>query len=327
MILVLSQESYETTTDLVQDWIEYLGGDVVRWNGEDLTSGQPFAVRLGPAGEEVRLRLDGRQVTAADIDAVWRRRWHQLRGLAPLPDTTPEIRQLAQRHLAAEVMAVSQSVFAMVDDRPWLSRPRTVNKVRALRAARSAGLEIPDTLVTNQRDELVAFVEAHGGAVTKCASDGEMFSAGTRTWATYTSLVNLEDARALPGTFFPSLVQERVEKSFELRVFYLDGECWPMAIFSQGDPQTAVDFRVYNHRHPNRTVPYRLPAAVEAGIRRFMDAVELETGSLDLVRTPDGRHVFLEVNPVGQFAMVAEPCNYPLYRRVAEHLLRAEAAA
>jgi glutathione synthase/RimK-type ligase-like ATP-grasp enzyme len=95
-----------------------------------------------------------------------------------------------------------------------------------------------------------------------------------------------------------------------------------MAIFSQGDAQTRVDMRVYNHARPNRMVPARLPAAVTAAIVRFMEMVGLKTGSLDLIRTHDGRHLFLEVNPGGQFGMVSEPCNYYLEREVAQYLLR-----
>ncbi|HEU4884910.1 MAG TPA: grasp-with-spasm system ATP-grasp peptide maturase [Longimicrobium sp.] len=325
MILVLSQQAYESTTDVVQDWIEHLGGDAVRLNGEDLTGGEPFAVRLGAAGETLRMRIGGRDLEGAEIGSVWRRRWHQMRGLAPFPGTTPELRQMAQRHLASEITAVSQSVFALVEDAPWLSRPLAVNKVRALRLAHRAGLRIPETLMTNRRDEVLDFIDAHGEVITKCSSDGEMFpDAEDRSWAHYTSVVTREDAERLPETFFPSLLQAQVHKSYELRVFYLDGECWPMAIFSQADAQTAVDFRVYNSEYPNRTVPYRLPAAVDEAVHRFMAAVGLENGSLDLIRTPGGEHVFLEVNPVGQFAMVAEPCNYPLFRRVAEYLIRAE---
>lgn len=327
MILVLSQESFETTTDVVQDWIEYLGGEAARLNGEDLTHGAPFAARLGTDDEELRLEVDGREIAGAGVGAVWRRRWHTLRRLAPLPGTTPDLRQMAHRHLGAELTAVSRSMFALLDDAPWLSRPQTVNKVAALRLARRAGLRIPETLVTNRRDALLAFIDAHGDVITKCASDGEMFpDEDERSWATYTAVVTRADAEALPASFFPSLVQARVDKAAELRVFYLDGECWPMAIFSQADAQTAVDFRVYNHERPNRTVPYRLPAEVEQAVHRFMDLVGLDTGSLDLIRTPAGEHVFLEVNPVGQFAMVAEPCNYPLFRRVAEYLIRKEAA-
>jgi hypothetical protein len=43
------------------------------------------------------------------------------------------------------------------------------------------------------------------------------------------------------------------------------------------------------------------------------------------LQTPDGREVFLEVNPVGQFGMVSAPCNYHLEKKVAELLIRKEA--
>ncbi|HEX8432965.1 MAG TPA: hypothetical protein VF625_16885, partial [Longimicrobium sp.] len=270
MILVLSQESYESTTDAVLDWIEYLGGDATRLNGADLTGGEPFAVRLGAEGEELRMRIGGREVTGDEIGAVWRRRWNPARSVSPLPGTTPALRGLAQRHLAAELTAVSQSVFALLEDVPWLSRPVPVDKLRALKVARGAGLEIPEALLTNRRDELLSFIDAYGEVVTKCASDGEMFPDGDRAWATYTSLVSRDDALRLPESFFPSLIQARVAKSFELRVFYLDGTCWPMAIFSQADARTSVDFRLYNHATPNRTVPYRLPDDVRVAIDRFM---------------------------------------------------------
>src|SRR4029077_20858467 len=112
---------------------------------------------------------------------------------------------------------------------------------------------------------------------------------------------------------------------YELRVFYLAGECHAMAIFSQNDPETRADFRRYNRLRPNRMVPLRLSSETAARIRRLMDDLGLETGSLDLLQTPDGREVFLEINPVGQFGMVSAPCNYHLEKKVAELLIRKEA--
>ncbi|HSU12854.1 grasp-with-spasm system ATP-grasp peptide maturase [Longimicrobium sp.] len=323
MILVMSQESYEFSTDEVQDWIEALGGDCVRLNGEDVTGSEPYALRLDDAGEALEFRLDGRPVRHAEVGAVWLRRWHQLRALGPVTQDAG-LRRDVQSHLAREVMATSASIFGMLGGARWLSHPETrrVNKLRALRAARDAGLAIPATLLTNDKRTLQAFMAAHPDVITKCVGDADMLNVEGRTFGMYTARLSAEDVDALPDTFFPSLVQEMVEKSCELRVFYLDGECWPMAIFSQNDAQTAVDFRRYNVERPNRTVPYRLPAEVEAAVRRFMETMRLDTGSLDLIRTPDGRHVFLEVNPAGQFAMVSEPCNYPLHRRVAEYLIR-----
>ena len=55
-------------------------------------------------------------------------------------------------------------------------------------------------------------------------------------------------------------------------------------------------------------------------IRKFMNLVNMNSGSLDVILTPSGEYVFLEVNPVGQFWQVSYPCNYNLEKKVAEYL-------
>jgi glutathione synthase/RimK-type ligase-like ATP-grasp enzyme len=92
-------------------------------------------------------------------------------------------------------------------------------------------------------------------------------------------------------------------------------------MFTQNNSQTQIDFRKYCYKRPSRSVPYRLPEAVEFRLHELMKVLQLKTGSIDLVRTTDGRYVFLEVNPVGQFGMVSGPCNYHLERKVAELLV------
>lgn len=54
------------------------------------------------------------------------------------------------------------------------------------------------------------------------------------------------------------MVQEKLEKKYELRIFYLNGKMYPMAIFSQKDNQTQLDFRNYNWEKPNRMEPCKL---------------------------------------------------------------------
>src|SRR6202007_234 len=91
---------------------------------------------------------------------------------------------------------------------------------------------------------------------------------------------------ALPERFAPSLFQELIDKEYEVRVFYLAGDAadtathYAMAIFSQSDPQTQTDFRRYNRDRPNRTVPYRLAPETALRLRRLMDDLGLETGSI-----------------------------------------------
>ena len=91
-----------------------------------------------------------------------------------------------------------------------------------------------------------------------------------------------------------------------------------MAIFSQEDKQTVIDFRNYNDQIPNRYVPYKLPHNIEDKIDKFMHKMNLDTGSIDMIVTPDLKYIFLEVNPVGQYDMVSVPCNYYLHKKIAQ---------
>ncbi|HEU0300276.1 MAG TPA: hypothetical protein VFR37_12495, partial [Longimicrobium sp.] len=301
MILLLSQDSWETTTEEVQDWIEALGGDSLRLNGEDLNGDEPFAMRFDSAGDGMAIRIGGRDVRAHEVGAVWMRRWHTYRNL-PSPEGTDGGGGDVRKHLVEELRAATRALEVLLGEARWLARlgDRRVNKLEMLRLAARAGLQVPATLVTNDRAELQAFRDLHGRIITKPLAEGKMFTVGEDTFPMYTAEVTQADIDRAPPRFFPSLAQAMVEKEVEIRTFYLAGECHSMAIFSQGDRQTELDFRRYNRVRPNRNVPYRLPDEVEAAVRRFMESVPLQTGSLDLIRTRGGEHVFLEVNPAGQ---------------------------
>ena len=60
---------------------------------------------------------------------------------------------------------------------------------------------------------------------------------------------------------------------------------------------------------------------VEAKIGVLMGRMGLCFGSLDLIVTPEGEHVFLEVNPVGQFDWIVAQTGLPIYERLAELLI------
>jgi ATP-GRASP peptide maturase of grasp-with-spasm system len=324
MILVLSQTAQEGTTEEVVDWVRALGGDCVRLNGDDVTSAQPYHLEVDGAGPRFRFHIDGRDFTDRDVRVVWLRRWARTETTAIKPVVGLEV--LAGRmnaHLDAEAVAASRSLFATLSRAYWLTRPGdgAVNKLAVLHAAVEAGLEIPATLVTNRREEIERFRREHGRIITKSVGEAQIFPYFNKAYGLYTAEVSEEAVAALPETVLPTLVQALVEKAWEVRAFYLAGSLHAMAIFSQGDRQTELDFRRYNRTRPNRAVPYLVSAELQEKLRALMRALEMDTGSIDLVRTPDGRHVFLEVNPAGQFGMVSHRCNYRLEKKVAEYLI------
>jgi hypothetical protein len=80
----------------------------------------------------------------------------------------------------------------------------------------------------------------------------------------------------------PVLLQERIEKQFEIRVFVMYENVYAMAIFSQKNTKTTIDYRNYDHERMNRMVPYRLPTDIQKNILKFMQKTGLDTGSLDM---------------------------------------------
>ncbi|HZF08027.1 MAG TPA: grasp-with-spasm system ATP-grasp peptide maturase [Thermoanaerobaculia bacterium] len=340
MILILSQSAMEPTTEEVMDWLEAKGARCLRLNGEDFDGAATLRLRLD--GGKVGLGVfadaanagDTVELPLAEVGAVWYRRWmnekrHEQASL--LAESGPEQAKLhydLRRHLNQELRRLSDFVFSRFAAVPWLSHPKTASltKLDVLTRAAQVGLDTPATLVTTKRAELSRFAAAHHGRViTKPIGEVDLFLDGERTHFLFTTALDAAAIAALPERFAPSLFQEQLVKTYELRVFYLAGACHTMAIFSQADPRTRDDFRHYNRERPNRTVPYRLAAETVTRLTRLMADLDLETGSIDLLQTADGREVFLEVNPVGQFGMVSKPCNYHLERQVAELLIAKEA--
>ena len=54
---------------------------------------------------------------------------------------------------------------------------------------------------------------------------------------------------------------------------------------------------------------------------RSSRALGLVFGAVDLIRTPDGEHVFLEVNPAGEWGMLERDLGLPIADALAEALL------
>lgn len=246
-------------------------------------------------------------------------------------------------HLKEESDTLTEIIHYLLEQKRCLGNFHTSspNKLIALLKARETGLDIPDTYICSQKKQIQHFQKKHPQIITKAIKETSIFSTADghkiynimdsqierdekleyHNFASYTELLDKQEIHKLKPEFFPSLFQEALDKKVELRIFYLDGKCYSMAIFSQLDEQTSIDFRRYNKEKPNRNIPFQLPVAIEKKIKTFMNAMSLKTGSIDMVLTKDDRYVFLEVNPVGQFGMTSYPCRYNLDEKIADYLL------
>ncbi|TMD68894.1 MAG: hypothetical protein E6I91_03500 [Chloroflexi bacterium] len=66
--------------------------------------------------------------------------------------------------------------------------------------------------------------------------------------------------------------------------------------------------------------PFTLPASIEASIHHLMDSFGINFASLDMILTPEGEFVFLELNPNGQWLWLEFELGYPLVASLADLL-------
>jgi len=204
----------------------------------------------------------------------------------------------------------------------WLLPDKQVDKMTQLRVAREVGLIVPRTIITNEKDSVISFMKECPKSIVKPLKAGKIFFRSNLTLPLLTARLDLNKVQGMGETFFPSIIQEEIEKEIEIRVFIAEAKFYSMAIFSQNSGRTDVDFRNYDHNKPNRNVPYTLPLKVKSAIKRLMKGLGINTGSVDLIKNKAGEYYFLEVNPSGQYGMVSQPCNFNINRDIAEILIK-----
>jgi ATP-GRASP peptide maturase of grasp-with-spasm system len=323
MILLLSDNLFQSSMDEVIEWLHFYGAPFIRVNG--LNPDELDELRIRP-GSRNSIRIDGQRIRPEEIGAVWFFRWFHQTLLGTFENGTDHASLSDElfEQLAREHQRLSEYFFALFDGAKWLTDPSkgSMNKLEVLQEASRQGINTPPTLVTTDKENLRAFYEeCQGELISKPLYELFRTFYDGYSYASYTCELDRDDIEGAPERFHPTLLQKRIDKRCEVRSFYLDGRFYSMAILSQSNPRTRSDFRRYDQEMPNRKVPFQLPQELEEMMSELCQSLGLRTGSIDLVQDEEGNFHFLEINHLGQFGMTSKPCNYDLERRIAETLI------
>lgn len=222
-----------------------------------------------------------------------------------------------------ELKSLREMILFMLEKKHFLGNfiKGNANKLISFIKANECGLKTPDLVLSSNLKEIQSFFSQHKMTIAKPIEEGFYFKSENYFFYSKNSILNSSSFSNKEEKIFPSCIQEYIDKKIELRIFYLNDNCYSMAIFSQNDAKTKIDFRNYNEEKPNRMVPYKLPNLITEKIIRFMKSMNLNTGSVDMILTNENEYVFLEVNPTGQYGMISENCNYPLDKLISNYLL------
>lgn len=323
MILILSEE-IDTSTHTVVDWLVRYNKDFVVISERSFL--EKIQLYLDDNGINVSLTIEGlnEPIEFSRITSIWYRKGDLVYDFKKFYKEIPvKLRDLTLEHLIEEWEGLKNFLLDNLKNKIKVGNyfNKLPSKLSYLQIASECGFKIPSSFIFSSKEHLYSKLSDEEEMVVKSIDDIFVGSFDNTALNTYTSLFSEADYQNIPVSFFPSLFQKRVEKKYELRIFFLENRLYSMAIFSQKDQMTSVDFRNYNLDRPNRTVPYDLPESIAVKVRSFIKNVGLNTGSIDIIVTPKDEYVFLEVNPSGQFGGLSKECNYQIEKHIANYLL------
>lgn len=247
-----------------------------------------------------------------EITSIWWRR-PQLFKVHP---TIPS--QEYQAFAYAEITEAFEGLW-QITEAFWLNEPNkdliASRKVFQLKLAKQIGLKIPQTLITNNPKDAIAFIEKTHYSKTVY----KPFKGSLKVWRE-TRVLKKEELNLIDNVkFAPLIFQEYIEAEADLRITIVGDKIFPAAIYSK-ESNYPQDFRM--DLNNSSIKPITIPDEISKKLFELMRKLDIRYGAIDMRLTPQGEYIFLEINPAGQWLFVEEATKQPISNEVANVLIQ-----
>lgn len=320
MILILS-EQYDSTTTEICRWLRFHGDNFLRINKEDIIS--DFYLNISNNIIYFTFRVGEIIIDSRSITFYYYRRGEFNFGKKNTIDLfSNDLDKFFEYFLKNDIKDISFiiDVILKLNNTPYFGDylKNRLNKLEVLYYAKyKCGIEIPNTYITTSsyhlpQDKIM---------ITKGISDNisgesrrEVISFGSHNILVDSNKIDFKN-------IFPSLFQDYINKEIEIRVFFWNTLFFPLAIISQNNEKTKVDFRNYDREKPNRNIPIVLPNDLKRKLKKLLKILDINSGSIDLILEKDSnKYYFLEINPVGQYGGLSTKGNFYIEKLIAKYI-------
>lgn len=216
-------------------------------------------------------------------------------------------------YVSAEWAALLRSLWNALDER-WLNSPyaiqRAEDKPRQIVIARSRGLKVPETLITNDYQAAHSFIST-GSIIGKPLRRGLIEEPQGPGRVMFTSRVSCQDLDPDTIDQAPVIFQHEIRKRADLRVTVVDDQVFAATILSQEHVETEVDWR----RGGRLDITHRafdLPVDIARACIEVTQDLGLRYAAIDLIEDQEGAFWFLEANPNGQWGWIEVRTGLPI---------------
>jgi hypothetical protein len=303
IIIVTNRQDY--TADFLILELQRRQIDYIRFNTEDYPHKVQVAWKITDGNLSGYFLFTKGRVDFSDMKSIWYRR-----PVPPVPSA--EISgAVAQEFVVAESQAAIEGIWRTLDCF-WVSHPDSLRKAEdklfQLKLAASVGFSLWPTILTSDPDAAQAFYHNQDNEVIyKPLRRGRLIRDNTVSLI-YTNPVDSSNAERFDQVkYAPAMFQRYVPKLAELRVTVIGSKVFAVEIHSQDNEISLHDWRRGETALLKHEL-HMLPRKIESQCIALVKALNLAFGAIDLILTPEGEYVFLEINPNGQWAWIQQLC-------------------
>lgn len=297
MILIVSNKD-DFTADFVIDKLNKQKVSYYRLNCEDLPN-LPYTFN---STKKTEILIDN----IGSVSSVWLRRTR-------LPLIQDEkLSSSEMLNITYEYEALFNNFIQTISTSRWLSHPNAIriaeNKILQIQRAIKLGFSVPETLVSSERSELLAFANSFKDIIIKPLKSGRIRDRD-HDRLIYTNKLDpshLENLSQFDLT--PCIFQRQIEKEYEIRVTVVGDQVFAARVDSQLHPETKIDWR----KKKLKFKEYILPSGIMSKCINLVNDLNLYFGAIDLIKSTDGQYYFLEINPNGQWAWIEMDTQQPI---------------
>jgi glutathione synthase/RimK-type ligase-like ATP-grasp enzyme len=284
--------------------LEKAGHNVFRWIAESSTDTQKHSILFDGTENSYNLLYDETAVNLESFDVIWWRRMNDITLSSNINDGDRDFAVKEWRAVYDALPMLFRHDARWINS--WRGRRLADMKLLQLKEAQSVGLQIPQTLVSNNAEDIRAFASNHVDGIVH-----KMFEPAA--WRNDSVMVRSRTRRVLPShlensltlSLCPGVFQQRITKVRELRATFMGEEYLCVAIEPKDDPDGVCDWR--SIPIPDRKmVMVDLPTDIVQRCHALMKKLDISFGCFDLLVTENDQYIFLEVNENGQFLWIEQ---------------------
>jgi glutathione synthase/RimK-type ligase-like ATP-grasp enzyme len=225
--------------------------------------------------------------------------------------------------IKSELLFTLEGLYSILSNAFWLNTVYSIrkaeNKIYQLLLANKIGLNIPQSLITNNSQNAFDFYESSNAACIIKPIKSGLVESDKEEGVIFTSKIELTNTNITRIESCPIYLQELIEKKGDIRITVVGNKIFAAFIHSQDLSEAHVDWR--RASTPLKHLPIDLPSNITNQCFELCRKLSLNFAAIDFILDKDNNYIFLEINPNGQWAWIEKQLNYPISEQITNLLI------